>query len=192
MAQQTGQRRRGAELEGTILEAAWAELHEVGYAHLTMEGVAARARTGKQVLYRRWRNRAELVVAAMRHNVGSIAHHRPDTGTLRGDVVEVLRWMARRQHDVPRDVLHGLMAESADIQPDLSGLMSDVMLEVIERAAARGELACAEVSPRVLATPANLLRHELVLTHHPVTEETIAGIVDEVFLPLVRAVTSAR
>jgi len=37
-----------------------------------MEAVAARAHTGKQVLYRLWRNRTELVVAAMRHRTGSI------------------------------------------------------------------------------------------------------------------------
>ncbi|HET6742594.1 MAG TPA: helix-turn-helix domain-containing protein, partial [Kribbella sp.] len=54
-------RGRGAELEAVLLDAAWAELMESGYARLTMEAVAARAQTGKQVLYRRWRNRAELV-----------------------------------------------------------------------------------------------------------------------------------
>ncbi|SEH01323.1 DNA-binding transcriptional regulator, AcrR family [Nonomuraea solani] len=186
MSQQAGQRRRGAELEDTILEAAWAELHEVGYARLTMEGVAARAQTGKQVLYRRWRNRAELALAALRRRTGSIADQPPDTGTLRGDVVEVLRRMARRQHDVPLDLLHGLMAESADIQVDVASIMTDVMTGILERAAARGEIASAEVSPRVLSAPANLLRHELILTRHPITEKMIAEIVDEVFLPLVQ------
>lgn len=61
-----------------------------------MEAVAARAHTGKQVLYRRWRNRAELVVAAMRHRTGSIVADVPDTGTLRGDVLAVLQRMADR------------------------------------------------------------------------------------------------
>jgi AcrR family transcriptional regulator len=183
--QQVSQRRRGTELEETILEAAWAELHEVGYSRLTMEGVAARAKTGKQVLYRRWRNRAELAVAAMRHNTGSIADQPPDTGTLRGDVIEVLRRMAQRQHDIPREMLHGLMAESADIQVDIAVIMAGVMAGILERAAARGEIASAEVSPRVMSVPTDLLRHELILTRHPITEELITEIVDEVFLPLV-------
>jgi len=40
-------RRRGPELEHALYQAALAELVEVGYARLTMEGVAARARTAR-------------------------------------------------------------------------------------------------------------------------------------------------
>ena len=36
-------RRRGSSLEAALLDAAWDELHVVGYAALTMDGVAARA-----------------------------------------------------------------------------------------------------------------------------------------------------
>src|SRR6266536_3554148 len=83
-------RRRGAELEDALLQAAWEEVSAVGYANLTMEGVAARARTGKAVLYRRWPNRAVLILAAMRHRVGSIVSEIPDTGDLREDVPGVM------------------------------------------------------------------------------------------------------
>jgi len=62
-------RRRGALLERALLQAAWDELASVGYARLSMDGVAARAHTSKTVLYRRWPNRAALVVAAMRQHV---------------------------------------------------------------------------------------------------------------------------
>ncbi|MEU4746994.1 helix-turn-helix domain-containing protein, partial [Actinosynnema sp. NPDC023658] len=57
-------RRRGAQLEQAILDAAWDELCEVGYARLTIEGVAIRAGTSKSVIYRRWGSRAELALAA--------------------------------------------------------------------------------------------------------------------------------
>jgi AcrR family transcriptional regulator len=63
----------------------------LGYANLTMEGVATRAGTGKAVLYRRWPNRAALVLAAMRRRVGPLASQVPDTGDLRQDVLIVLR-----------------------------------------------------------------------------------------------------
>jgi len=82
-------RRHGAELENALLQAAWDEARAVGYAGLTMEGVAARAGTGKAVLYRRWPRRAELVLAAMRHHLGSISSEIPDTGDLREDVLIV-------------------------------------------------------------------------------------------------------
>jgi len=54
-------RRRGEQLESELLDAAWAELVHAGYANLTMESVAARARTGIAVLYRRWANKEQLV-----------------------------------------------------------------------------------------------------------------------------------
>ena len=38
-------RRRGKALEDAVLDAAWSELLDGGYASLTMEAVAARART---------------------------------------------------------------------------------------------------------------------------------------------------
>src|SRR5262249_27256106 len=152
------QRRRGAELEATILEAAWRELAEVGYSRLSMEGVAARSRTGKQVLYRRWHNRAELVIAAMRPNLGSIAHQVPDTGTLRGNVLAVLEHMAERHRQIGADVAHGLMADSPDIDPAAFTIMTGVMDAILKRAADRGEIPSAAVSPRVAAVPADLLR----------------------------------
>jgi hypothetical protein len=39
----------------------------------------------------------------------------------------------------------------------------------------------------VLTLPADLLRHEMLLTAHPIDENTLTDIVDSVFLPLVRA-----
>jgi len=84
-------RRRGEELEATILEAAWAEIQENGYQRLTVEGVAARAHTGKQVLYRRWPNRVRLAVAAIRQELGPLVSETPDTGSLREDYLTVLR-----------------------------------------------------------------------------------------------------
>src|ERR1700733_10146679 len=83
-------RRRGPELESALLEAAWNELVEVGFAGLTMESVAARAQTGIAVLYRRWANKDELVLAAIEHYrvVRPIAL--PDTGTLRDDLLALM------------------------------------------------------------------------------------------------------
>lgn len=54
-------RRRGEVLERALYEATLAELAEVGYGGLTMEGIAARAHTGKATLYRRWCSKRDLV-----------------------------------------------------------------------------------------------------------------------------------
>lgn len=180
-------RRRGAELEGAILDAAWDELAEVGYQRLTMESVAARAETGKQVLYRRWRNRAELVIAAIRHRTGSIVDPVPDTGTLRGDVIALLKRMARRQYDLGTDAIHGLLAEADTLPPEFFGIMDQALAMIVERAAQRGECTLRGVSPRVIALPATLARYEVFVSDGPVPEDTLTAIVDEIFLPLLSA-----
>jgi AcrR family transcriptional regulator len=180
-------RRRGSELEAAILAATWDELTAVGYARLTMEGVADRAQTGKQVLYRRWRNRAELVVAAMRHRSTSLADDIPDTGELRGDLFAVLRRMRQRFDEIGPDVAHGLMSEAGDIGPEFLAVMTDVMGTILERAARRGEIRIEAVTRRISTLPVDLFRHEMLLTRNPIPETAIAEIIDDVFLPLVRA-----
>ncbi|MFL6118822.1 TetR/AcrR family transcriptional regulator [Actinophytocola sp.] len=183
----TQERRRGAELEETILAAVLAELAEVGYARLTMEAVAARARTGKQVLYRRWRNRAELVVAAVRHRGGSIADRIPDTGALRADVLAVLGVLARRREEIGVDVVHGLLAEVPDLDPGLFTIMRGVMTTILKRAVERGEITTADVPPRVVTLPIDLFRYQQLLTRDPIEESTLTEITDDVFLPLLFA-----
>ncbi|MFJ2887789.1 TetR/AcrR family transcriptional regulator [Streptomyces sp. NPDC087305] len=181
-AEQT--RRRGAALEADILEAVWEELAEVGYARLTMEGVAARARTGKQVLYRRWPNRAELVKAALPHRTGSIVDQVPDTGELRADLLTLLRLMAVRQREIGPDVLRGLLAEAPDLDPRVFGIMHDILLTVLRRAVERGEIPTADLPRRVVTVPAQLLRYEMVVSRDPIEDSAIVEIVDEVYLPL--------
>ncbi|WP_232026845.1 TetR-like C-terminal domain-containing protein [Streptomyces lincolnensis] len=63
--------------------------------------------------------------------------------------------------------------------------MRNVMTTLLERAAERGEIPTAEVSPRIMNLPTDLVRHEIVLRGEPVTERVLTEIVDEVFLPLV-------
>lgn len=187
-----GQRRRGSELEAALLDAAWQELAAVGYKELTMDGVAARAHTGKQVLYRRWRNRAELVLAALRHRTGSIVADPPDTGSLRGDVLEILRRMTQRFRDLGPDTIHGLMTEAADVDPDFRRPMTEAMLAVLARAAARGEIASAAITTRVAMLPTDLLRHDMLFARNPVPDDALAEIVDDIYLPLVHIAANPR
>ncbi|GAA0258234.1 TetR/AcrR family transcriptional regulator [Actinomadura nitritigenes] len=180
-------RRRGTALEAAILDAVWDELDASGYAGLTIENVAARARTGKQVIYRRWPRRADLVLAALRYRYPSIADDVPDTGSLRGDVLAVLRRMAQRFGEFGPDLVHGLMAEAHELDPGTFEVIPDAMSVILRRAADRGEVAPGAVSPRLARMPADLVRHEMLLTDRPVPDEVLTEIVDELFLPLVRA-----
>ena len=73
------------ERELEILDATLEVLADVGYDRLTMDAVAARAKASKATLYRRWNDKASLVVDALlvvKHTAET-----PDTGTLRGDLI---------------------------------------------------------------------------------------------------------
>ena len=185
-------RRRGEELEATILEAAWAEIQEHGYQRLTVEGVAARAHTGKQVLYRRWPNRVQLAVAAIRHALGPLVAEVPDTGSLRGDYLEVLRAMARRARHYTPELLHGLLAEMPELGGEFFSTLPDVVVQILRRAAARGEIPTADLPERVAALPLNLVRYEGLrspgawqVLDESAADRLFAEILDQIFLPLV-------
>jgi AcrR family transcriptional regulator len=184
-------RRRGAALEAALLDAAWDELRTVGYASLTMEAVADRAGTSRAVLYRRWRSRPELVIAALRRHRPMLSGEVPDTGSLRGDVLAVLRRMSARLAEVGPETVYGLLGDYfadsglfAEIQEQVMQIGAGVMTTILKRAADRGETR-GDISPRIATLPTDLFRHELLLTRSPPTERVIAEIVDDVFLPLV-------
>jgi AcrR family transcriptional regulator len=183
-------RRRGAALETALLDAAWAELQEVGYARLTMEGVAERASTSRAVIYRRWPSRHELVIAALGHQQPIGRGRIPDTGSLRDDVLSIMQRAARRIEDIGPSTVTGLLNDliaddaSHEIIDQLARGGGELMSEILARAAARGQ-AREQVPERVARLPLDLIRHELILTHRAPTSETLEEIVDEIFLPLV-------
>jgi AcrR family transcriptional regulator len=194
-----GIRRRGKALEDAILEAGWQELSEIGYNRLTMEGVAARAKTNKAVIYRRWPNKAMLIIAILqKYIIPLIPREIPDTGNLRDDVFNMLQGLSKPLRLVGAETIHGLMADqlskalssmSADnmkIQED-SGL-SDIMKTMLKNAEKRGEVKLEDISHRVLTLPLDLFRFEMLITQAPISDETIAEIVDNIFMPLIMKV----
>jgi AcrR family transcriptional regulator len=188
-------RRRGPELESALLDAAWDELIEVGFSHLTMESVAARARTGVAVLYRRWPNKDELVLAAIKHYGEARPIEAPDTGSLRGDLLALLTNFSKARA--------GFMAVAATSA--FAGLLGDTGLTpaqarqrilgdrrvradltVYRRAHERGEIDLDRIPPAVLTMPIDLVRHDMLMSLKPLKPARIKAIVDDLFLPLVR------
>jgi len=179
-------RRRGKVLEDALLNAAWEEVTSVGYAKFTMDGVAARAGTARSVLYRRWPSRAAVVLAAVRHRVGSLTDQVPDTGDLREDVLGVLRHNRDTFQDIGPDIVHGLIAESGDLPADVYEITPTAIATVLQRAAGRGQARQDRITPRITSLPGDLLRHEMTHPHGNPSDGFLAEIVDEIFLPLVR------
>jgi len=186
-------RRRGAALEQALLEAAWDELAASGYSNLSMEAVAERAGTSKPVLYRRWPSRAELIIAAVAYKTPPLAPEGVvDTGSLRGDMLALLRTASRHYSGLFREALQGVISDcyrdpqlSAHLRADIFGNAAKVMPVILARAAGRGEVDITTVPPRVARSALDLFRHELLTSSGPIARTTLVEIVDEVFLPLV-------
>jgi AcrR family transcriptional regulator len=181
-------RRRGAELETAIVQAAWDELMEVGFHHLTIEGVAARAQTSKPVIYRRWPNREELVLAAILNHLPSVTEKLPDTGNLRSDILLLLNQLNEMLHQIGPKTIHGLMSVMSGIpfSEILNFRRTNVMTLLLNRAAERGEIRPEKITPRLTRLPVDLVRHEWLITLEPVSMATMEEIVDEIFLPLLK------
>lgn len=194
-------RRRGEQLESDLLTAAWDELVQVGYANLTMESIAARARTGVAVLYRRWANKEQVVLAALDHQRKGNPIAVPDTGALRTDLLAQLTALS--------EALAGYFAIAAAAA--FSGLLADAGLTpsqarakvidahrlqrtrtIYQRAHDRGELDLERIPAAVLAMPFDLVRHDLLMDLKPLKPARLQAIVDELFLPLVRNYEARR
>lgn len=187
-----GERRRGAELESALLDAAWDELLDVGYVHFTLDGVAARAGTSRPVIHRRWPDKQQLVLAALarageRHPISA-----PDTGSLRGDVLALLRHTnATRAHFVTAVSvqLAAYFRETrttlADLRNQLPSGRHAAIDAMYRRAAERGEIDPARVTERMKSLPFDLLRQELLTSDSPASDAALEEIVDTLFLPLV-------
>ena len=188
-----GPRRRGDALHAAIFEATLDELTAVGYAELKMEHVANRARASKGSLYRRWSSRAELVADAVHHTLPSCAE-RPDTGSVREDLLGCLRGFATLLNGPSGEAIRGLMADTIR-NPDLMEVVRvrfvepgvGLFLEVLRRGAARGEVRAEALTPRFASLGPDLLRQYFMIHHSPIPERVLIEIVDEVVLPLVRA-----
>ncbi|MBW9094259.1 TetR/AcrR family transcriptional regulator [Microbacterium jejuense] len=192
--EQPAKRRRGQELEEAILAAGWAQLMEGGYHAFTIDAVAERAETSRSVIYRRWPDRDALMDATLAYGLNKDRVDPPDTGSLRGDIIESLK-----RSNLSRAGIAPLMsvfmgayyADSgrtfADVRERALGQRAAGSLDVIlERAIARGEADPAKLTPRVRSVAVDLYRHDLLMTAAPLPDEAIEAIVDEVFLPLVR------
>lgn len=187
------QRRRGPALEKALLVAAWDELNERGYDDFTIDGVAARAHTSRAVLYRRWPGKPELAHAALIAAITKDPLTVPDTGCLRGDVINLLQQANSQRGHLAVTVitrLGGFYRDTgttiAELRNTLENERGDTMNKLIARAIARGEIGPNQINGRLAQLPTDLLRHDVLFTLAPLTDEAIEEIVDTVFLPLVQ------
>lgn len=185
-------RRRGAELDAALLDAAWAELTDRGYAALTFEGVARRAGTSRPVVNRRWAGKDALAREAITRASDQFVLDDPDTGSLRDDTLALLEQLNAAFLGFAAGMTAQLAAffeetgtSPATLRQSLVGQRWTLIESIVRRAVDRGEIDGARVTPRIVSLPYDLLRHDALMTVRPMPSSQIAEIVDTIFLPLV-------
>lgn len=183
-------RRRGEALKEAILRATLEELAEVGYAKLTMEGVAERAKASKATVYRRWPSRIELTVDAVYHGLPDPTSA-PDTGSFRGDMLALLRQTADFLAGPAGEALRGLLGDTLqdatrtlELRNRSQGNGRKSMQELLRRAVARGEISESAITPRRLEVGQAMLRQQFLFNGVPIPDQLITEIIDEVLIPL--------
>ena len=129
-------------VDAAILDTAWRMLLREGYARMSIARVAEEARVGRPAIYRRYRDKSELVAAVL---ADKQSRTQPiDTGTARGDLIAHLEF-ARRRFAVE---LAGTMIVEGRKHPELldgfrRGMLQPRMADIIvalERGKQRGEV----------------------------------------------------
>ncbi|WP_199726359.1 TetR/AcrR family transcriptional regulator [Acidipila sp. EB88] len=184
-------RRRGIALEDAILESAWKELIELGFVSMTLESVAKRAGTSRPVLARRWPTRTKLATAALARHYKLNPVIVPDMGSVRDELHLALRSMSDRLRPNLVQLAFDMSRDLADEGSNFIKVRGEVtdgalLRTILKRGVDRGEIDPTRLTPRILALPTDLARHELLMTLRPLSDEVIREIVEDVFLPLAR------
>jgi len=187
-----GTRRRGEILERAIFDAVLAELAEVGYDALTMEGAAGRAHTGKAALYRRWSSKQALVLDAL-HRALPPVDDPPDTGSVRGDLLAFLGRMADTINSptgAAMQAVVGHLKRHPDIAQAVQARVIEprrrLIMDALRRGADRGEVRPDAVTRLVAEVGPALIVHKFMTQGPPIPKKTVRAIVDEVIMPILR------
>jgi hypothetical protein len=61
------------------------------------------------------------------------------------------------------------------------------MITILKNAEERGEVRLEDLSARIISLPLDLFCYELVTTYAPISDQVLNEVVDDIFMPLVRA-----
>jgi AcrR family transcriptional regulator len=193
--------RRSHRSHQAVLDATVELLEEVGYRHLTIEGVAKRAGVGKQTIYRWWHgSKAALVLEAFTR-VSDERVDPPDTGDIRSDLLAILEPVFHLQADLRTGTALAnktLMAQ-AQLDPEFHPHYVDLhrhwwgpLRAAVERAIERGQLLAGADPDLVVDTLLGAAWYRLLLEHAPLDTEAAAALVDMILDGLRQPATRAR
>ncbi|WP_228000461.1 TetR/AcrR family transcriptional regulator [Nocardia australiensis] len=192
-------RPRDDQREIEILMAVNSLLSEVGYEGVTFEEVARRAGASKATLYRRWKSKRDMVVAALK--AGPARRDESDevnTGSLRGDLLALCRRLVQSMRSADGQTAMLLFQAGLEdpelceeIERSVGPTGARLPRTVVQAAVSRGELPQG-IDPfpfEEVAGAVILLRR---LNGLEINDLYLEALVDTVLIPALHATTSAE
>lgn len=187
-------RKRDHTRDPEILRCALEVLAEEGYDGMTIEMVATRAKAGKATLYRRWSSKGELVLDAIAcMKKGDVDPERlPDTGTLRGDLIGMIKPHSIEDNDRKLKVMAGMMSLVMR-NPELADAANNAVVEpraavnriFFRRAIERGEIAAGcDIETLSMISP-SMVAYRVLILRKLVDRDFLISLIDGVILPAV-------
>jgi AcrR family transcriptional regulator len=185
-------RKRDLTRDPEILQAALDVLAETGYEGMTVDMVAARAKAGKATIYRRWPSKAELVLDAVAciKKADTAPDRLPDTGTLRGDMVAMIKPHSIEDGERKLQIMAGL-ASMLTSSPEMADAVNAAIINpraavnrlFFQRAIDRGEIS-ADVDIETLSmVSASMAAHRTLMQRKPIDRAFLVSLIDGVILP---------
>jgi AcrR family transcriptional regulator len=177
-------RPRDERADRAILEATIGLMAEAGARDLRVDDVASRAGVGKATIYRRYRSKDELIMAAVAGLVSEIAV--PDSGRTRSDLLALMRSAVDLYRGSVEAAVMPSLVEAMSRDVDLARLVREGFLArrraalrvVLERGIERGDLRAdlnIDLALDVLGGP---LFYRLLITGGPIDEQLAEGVVE--------------
>ena len=174
--------------EAELLAVTLRLLQEHGYDGLTVDAVASAARASKATVYRRWPSKAELVLAAFNEGVRQVAVP-PNTGTLRGDLLQVGEICGEQVHQ-HASTIRAVLVE-ASRHPELNDALQHQYIEqrkaliqhILRQAVERGEIAEAALADELWDLLPGYLIFRSIIPGSPPTRRTVQALVDNFIIP---------
>lgn len=187
-------RRRGKALENDILTATLDLIGSTKYEDITMDMIAKNAHTNKSVLYRRWESKADIILAALRTQMGNVKLEVPDTGSIHDDLMALFDQVIDLLEKMNYDYLSGLMMERlggmsiADFFKQLgsNNYVTHLVQQVMEQGQARGEIDLAAVDEQLLNLPVYLIMDMLFSKGITLNQKRMHWLVDSVMMPVLK------
>jgi AcrR family transcriptional regulator len=159
-------------------------LQESGFADLSIEAIAAAAGVGKATIYRWWPTKATLVAEAFSNSADQELRF-PDTGSLRTDMTQQMRQLARVFRSRRGRIVAALLGGGQSDAELLEAFRERFMLprrneayETLRRGIRRGEIAEDTDLDLVLDALYGPMYMRFLIRHDSLTDEFVTNICD--------------